>query len=799
VITDSELLRQYVKDGSEAAFTELVQRYGALVYSAALRSVGGQGPLAAEVTQDVFILLVRKAPSLIKHETLVGWLHTTTRYVALRALHKLRQRDVREQEAVAMQTLSSPEVQWEQLRPLLDEAVGQLNDHDRDAVLLRYFQGWSHREVGVALGLNEDAARMRIDRAVEKLRHYFARSGVVTSAALLAEALAANSVQAAPTGLLGSVASTSFAHGQKLGLGHSLLKALYMTTNTKIILTAAVLGAAFAVGWSGPSLMPGKPVVSKATVVSTLVVKKYPKPPADVVARAEAGLLKAMHTPGSPLDKLRAEYDFLGKLDAGTIMAMLDDILTKPASDDTRNMLHMLSTRMVELDPGAVIDWLPGVHDRQLRVGLTQTIFAAYASIDPKGALNTLAWLPSTNYLLPAAGGQVADGVYRPPSAIGAQMQAQEGLEMAEAAVLNTAARQDPAATFAALQALPDDAPNKGSLERFTFSIFAQWALQDPTTAAQEALALPEGQNRSHSLDYVAQSWSIVDPAAAVAWLNTLPADSKNKEIQSVITNLGITDGPALMPFLNSLPDGPNNPLFIQQLNADASDPKPYVLDGVTTAWAQSDPAGLLAFADQNLAGKAYDTAYTAAINQLTNTDPASAAAYLAQHPDPTVAAQTYPVLAKTWAQQDPTAALAWAQSLSTDNFTLRNSTLNGVAQGMVATDPQAAATYVQQNMANDPDFIAMTTHITNAWGSAGGDPVAALSWAESLPPVTRNRAVVAAVTQLAKADPALAAQTAQAELDNLTKLTATQQSNLQNIVNGIAKPKNPPSTSTGK
>jgi RNA polymerase sigma factor (sigma-70 family) len=138
VITDSALLRQYVKDGSEAAFTELVHRYGALVYSAALRSVGGQGQLAEEITQDVFILLVRKAPMLVRHETLAGWLHTTTRYVALRALHRQRQRETREQEAVAMQILSTPEIQWEQLRHLLDEAVGQLDDRDRNAVLLRY-------------------------------------------------------------------------------------------------------------------------------------------------------------------------------------------------------------------------------------------------------------------------------------------------------------------------------------------------------------------------------------------------------------------------------------------------------------------------------------------------------------------------------------------------------------------------------------------------------------------------------------------------------------------------------------
>jgi len=120
VQTDSELLRQYVRDGSEAAFTELVHRYGALVYSAALRSVGGPGPLAEEVTQDVFILLVRKAPMLIRHETLAGWLHTATRYISLRALDKLRKREIREQEAAAMQTLSTPEFRWENLRSLLD-------------------------------------------------------------------------------------------------------------------------------------------------------------------------------------------------------------------------------------------------------------------------------------------------------------------------------------------------------------------------------------------------------------------------------------------------------------------------------------------------------------------------------------------------------------------------------------------------------------------------------------------------------------------------------------------------------
>ncbi len=537
-----------------------------------------------------------------------------------------------------------------------------------------------------------------------------------------------------------------------------------------ILRTALLALVAFAAGWYGPGWTRGKSVASKTTVVSTLVVKKYPKPSADILKQAEADFAKALHAQGTALDRWHALDAFFAKIDAGTVKAMMDDILAKPLSNENHSMLATLASRLGEMDPGTAIVWLQGVQDKKLNNELADYVFDAYSAKDPDGALNTLA-----------------------------RMSTSHDLGSADAATILNFARQDPRAALQALQALPNDAPNKALLQNYTFSVFEQWALQDPASAAQEAFALPEGQSRSHSLDNVAQSWAKVDPAATVVWLGTQPADSEGKEIQSIIENLGITDGPALLPFLNSLPDGPNNPLFIQQLNADAANPKPYVLQGVTSAWAQSDPVGLLAFAVQNLAGKAYDTAYTAAINQLTNTDPASAAAYLAQNPDPTVAAQTYPSLAKMWAQQDPAAALAWAQSLSTDNPTLRSSALNNVAQGMVATDPEAAAAYVQQNMANDPDFVAMATHIANAWGSVGGDPEAALNWAESLPPVTQNRAVVAAVTQLAKADPAIAAQTAQAELDSLTKLTATLQTNLQQIVNGTANQKNAPSTSQGR
>jgi len=237
--TDAELLRQYVEAGSEAAFTEIVRRHAGLVYAAALRWVGGHAHLAKDVTQDTFILLARKAPALVEHETLIGWLYTTTRFVALGVIRNLRRREVREQKAVAMQTNSVSDISWEQLRPLLDEAVCQLDAPDREAVLLRYFQGKSYREVGAALNLTENTARVRTERAVEKLRRRFARSGVVTTGAWLAEIISVNAAPAAPAGLVAEVAAV--AHAKGLSLGHLFLKAIYMTTKTKIALAVVLI------------------------------------------------------------------------------------------------------------------------------------------------------------------------------------------------------------------------------------------------------------------------------------------------------------------------------------------------------------------------------------------------------------------------------------------------------------------------------------------------------------------------------------------------------------------------------
>jgi RNA polymerase sigma factor (sigma-70 family) len=178
MVEDQQLLREYAAGGSEAAFGELVARYVNLVYSAALRRAGGDPHLAQDAAQLVFADLARKARSLPKGVVLAGWLHRATYYAAAQLLRTERRRQAREEEAVAMNALTSePATDWEQLRPLLDQALDRLGAADRDALVLRFFEQRSLAEVGHALGSNEDAARKRVTRALEKLRADLVRRG----------------------------------------------------------------------------------------------------------------------------------------------------------------------------------------------------------------------------------------------------------------------------------------------------------------------------------------------------------------------------------------------------------------------------------------------------------------------------------------------------------------------------------------------------------------------------------------------------------------------------------------------
>ena len=212
-MTESQvLLSQYGQNGSESAFRELVGRYVDLVYSTALRQVGGDTQMAEDITQLVFLQLARKARTLGGQVMLGGWLHQTTRKVAANCRRTEHRRQLREQQAVQMNTLHTDSTgNLMQIASMLDEAIGQLDEPDRTAVLLRFFEKRDFRAVGEALGSSEDAARMRVNRAVEKLHLLLRRQGVTASAAALLAVLTSEAVSAAPAGLALAVAGNALA------------------------------------------------------------------------------------------------------------------------------------------------------------------------------------------------------------------------------------------------------------------------------------------------------------------------------------------------------------------------------------------------------------------------------------------------------------------------------------------------------------------------------------------------------------------------------------------------------------
>src|SRR5471032_728003 len=207
---DRQLLRRFAADRSEAAFGELVARHVTLVYSAALRQTGGDAHRAQDIAQIVFTDFARKAPSLSEKIILAGWLHRATIFAVRQILRGERRRRAREQEAVTMNAIQSENENdgWKQIRPLLDEALDRLNKTDRDALLLRFFEQQSLAQVGENLGSNEDAARKRINRALEKLRAILTRNGVTTTAAALSTVISANAIQVAPAGLAATLTNT---------------------------------------------------------------------------------------------------------------------------------------------------------------------------------------------------------------------------------------------------------------------------------------------------------------------------------------------------------------------------------------------------------------------------------------------------------------------------------------------------------------------------------------------------------------------------------------------------------------
>jgi RNA polymerase sigma factor (sigma-70 family) len=209
------LLKDFAENGSENAFRELAANYIDLVYSTALRKTGGHAHQAEDITQQVFADLARKARELPADVKLGGWLHRHCCFAVKMFQRTEMRRVANEREAMAMNSLQPDEPAWRELAPLLDDGIEQLEEEDREAIVLRFFESKNFREIGEVLGASDNAAQKRVTRALEKLRDHLAKAGAALTVAALAELLAARSVSAAPAALLGKTTAFALNAGKK--------------------------------------------------------------------------------------------------------------------------------------------------------------------------------------------------------------------------------------------------------------------------------------------------------------------------------------------------------------------------------------------------------------------------------------------------------------------------------------------------------------------------------------------------------------------------------------------------------
>jgi RNA polymerase sigma factor (sigma-70 family) len=240
-MSETELLLAFRKERSEEAFAELVRRYASLVYSVAKRRLANAA-LAEDITQIVFIRLAKSPPKVENHGQLVAWLHRTTINITIDTWRSENRRRTREQQATFMEPATPGNPDWEEISPHLDEALNQLDDADRQALLLRFFGRKTMRELGIALGVSEDAAKMRVSRAVDRLRTQLRVGSAACTVAVLGTMLTEHSVEAAPSQLVSRLSAMRLPALVELGATGGLVGVLLRMS--RLHLAAGAVGLA---------------------------------------------------------------------------------------------------------------------------------------------------------------------------------------------------------------------------------------------------------------------------------------------------------------------------------------------------------------------------------------------------------------------------------------------------------------------------------------------------------------------------------------------------------------------------
>ena len=313
---DERLIREYCLQDNQQAFAELVRRHAGLVYGTALRHVGD--PFVAEdICQKTFCALATRMSSIKKPAQLPSWLYQTARRLAAMHVRSDKRRVARERLAANMNPNDpATNESWENIEPLLNQGLDNLVEKDRAAILLRFFRGLSMSEVADRLGTSEAAAKMRVGRAVERLRTFFSQHGIACSAAALLVLLEKNASAQPPASVLSSVLN-ELARSEKASPAapHASTAGLRWQLGLSLGVGVALLG--LIIVSSGKLWRTLKPVATRSTEVAGPVPTGVPAPTQSPVKEKPALLnqlqLTVLDEKSSPLFGVRVIVSNLGK------------------------------------------------------------------------------------------------------------------------------------------------------------------------------------------------------------------------------------------------------------------------------------------------------------------------------------------------------------------------------------------------------------------------------------------------------------------------------------------------------
>ena len=767
---DSALLHRYAAEGSQEAFAELVARHLGLVYHAALRQCRGDRHRAEEVAQLIFTDLARKADALSRRPLLVAWLHTSVRYAAAHLRRTELRRQAREQEVFAMDGSEfAPEAtaDWERLRPLVDEALQSLGERDRAAVLLRFFENRSYAELAASLSVSEDAARVRVNRALEKLRSALARRGLVSTASALAVALAQPAVAAVPPAGLaaqisaGAVSAAGFAGVSAATVGATFFATAKIATGVAASITLLSLGVALHQRDSAPSPSTAIPSLSPLSAFDLAAILH---PARLAAADADAALAAYLALP--PLAEDAPQPEFLERA------ALLRTLLTILPAEHVAQLLAATSARLgdpetrlrriaftawTELDAPSAARWAaalepgPSVDDNQ------RTAFATEAA---------LAWTRSDFDAAYAWASALSDAKLAPAVPL-------------ELLVRLAATDHEQALAFAR-------AGGDAFFDAARLGIYKVWAKNDPVAALRSlGPALFENDHQRWNLLPALQTWAGRDSAAALDWVirQRPPAPGAGNPLLDSLVHWapeGFAAPGAFADLLASRADLTNTSKVLsaylrEWARRDASAtlawldrlPDPARRLGLIKealpwhGWAASDPDAYLPLALRLPAGDERDAQLANLLGSWANEDPAATSAWLANHDGPEFAAvhsRVQGAILAHLAATDPAAALARWEKLAPGDT--KTAALAGIADSLAAVDPVAAAQWFGQNLprlnekeqsgivgagytrtlgllsGETPAHLRSTSdtlvRLVDAWYEK--DPAATVAWAAALP-----------------------------------------------------------------